>query len=135
MADTFVIRHKYNFTTYVPSILKGVFKNQTVTGILTYSQASKIDDVATIHEQILSLLPNGTPTSVADLTFISFMDDSNQVKVLAVEWIDINTVVEVSTGIITAYIPNASSTDVSEIRSFLAALGYTGFNIEFKNNT
>jgi len=128
----FEIRKSYDFVTHAPNILKGVYKNWLVVGILDANQASTYDDVFVIHQQVLDQLPAGTPADISQLTFYLFKGPEGETNVLAEEWIDSSTIQQVSVGTLKVTVPNASSSDLTDIKSLLQNLGYNNFDIRLE---
>lgn len=128
MAITPQLGKTYNFKTLSPVILGSEYKNQKVIGIFNSTEAMKYGDIQTTYALVskeISTLPK-----INDLTFILFESLDQDKTILALEYLDVNTIVEVTTFNLNIVINNASTEDTSIITNMLKELGYTNFKID-----
>lgn len=127
MAVTPQLGKTYNFKTLSPVILGSEYKNQKVIGIFNSTEAMKYGDIQTTYALVskqISTLPK-----INDLTFILFESLDQDKTILALEYLDVNTIVEVTTFNLNIVVNNASTEDTSIITNMLKELGYTNFTI------
>lgn len=122
------INKLYNFNTLAPTIFGSSYSNMKVKGILTSEEAVKYRDINTLHTTVKPLIPN-LPINVADCTYILFENIDNIRTLLALEYIDINTLVEVSSTNVRVEIYNTTTMDLSVIKARLLELGYNNISI------
>lgn len=128
MAVTPQLGKSYNFKTLSPVILGSEYKNQKVIGIFNSSEAMKYGDIQTTYSLIskeISTLPK-----INDLMFVLFESLDQDKTILALEYLDINTIVEVTTFDLNITIKNASTEDTTIITNVLKELGYNDFKID-----
>ncbi len=128
----FVVGNTYSFNTLAPAVLGASFNNAKVIGVVGYEVAITMMNVDLKQRTIYPLLPSGTPSDPSKYTYLMLQTESNIKVVIAVEWIDINTVALVDSVTLEIIIPNVVSTDANEIRSMLTLLGYSGYTITTK---
>lgn len=121
----FKLNKTYKFTTLVPAILGETYTNMKVKAILTASEAVKYRDIITLHNQLKTKI-TALPTSVDDYSgFILFENSSGEVVLLADEYIDTYSVVEIKSITINLTVFDCDSTDINIIRTAMLELGYT----------
>ena len=128
MAVTPQLGKTYNFKTLSPVILGSEYKNQKVIGIFNSTEAMKYGDIQTTYALVskqISTLPK-----INDLTFVLFESLDHDKTILALEYLDVNTIVEVTTFNLNIVVNNASTEDTSIITNMLKELGYTNFKID-----
>ena len=128
MAVTPQLGKTYNFKTLSPVILGSEYKNQKVIGIFNSTEAMKYGDIQTTYALVskqISTLPK-----INDLTFVLFESLDQDKTILALEYLDVNTIVEVTTFNLNIIVNNASTEDTSIITNMLKELGYTNFTID-----
>lgn len=129
MASTgFQIKKTYDFKTLAPAILNSDYKSQKVIAIFTSVEAVKYIDIQTLHANVSKVIPS-LPSSVNDLTYILFENTSQEKTVLALEYIDQDTIKEVVTYNIRIDVKGANSNDLALLRKYLLELGYTNIDI------
>lgn len=127
MAGTFELRKRYNFTTKAPAILGAEYRNVMVESIMTATEAVKYSDVLTLHEQIRTVL--NLDLEVANCTYIKFKTLDGETVILALEYINSDSIVEVKTVNIRVDILEANTDDILIIQERLKELGYSKFKI------
>ena len=128
MAVTPQLGKTYNFKTLSPVILGSEYKNQKVIGIFNSTEAMKYGDIQTTYALVskqISTLPK-----INDLTFVLFESLDQDKTILALEYLDVNTIVEATTFNLNIIVSNASTADTSIITNMLKELGYTNFTID-----
>lgn len=128
MAITPQLGKSYNFKTLSPVILGSEYKNQKVIGIFNSSEAMKYGDIQTTYSLVAKEIT--TLPKINDLTFILFESLDQNKTILALEYLSINTIVEVTTFKLNITINNANTEDTSIITNVLKELGYNDFKID-----
>ena len=123
---TFNINKVYNFNTLAPVILGDRYENMKVLGVLTADEAMKYRDIYTLHNNLVPVIV-GLPVNAGDCSFLLLENSSKETTVLAIEYIDPNSVEVVTTVNIRADILDVSTNDMVIINSLLKEAGY--FNI------
>ena len=127
MAGTFELRKRYNFSTKAPAILGAEYRNVMVESIMTATEAVKYSDVLTLHEQIRTVL--NLDLEVANCTYIKFRTLDGETVILALEYINSDSIVEVKTVNIRVDVLEANTDDILIIQERLKELGYSKFKI------
>jgi len=122
------INKTYNFTTLAPAILGSEFQLMKVKAILTATEAVKYRDILTLHNTLTPVI-TGLPVSINDCTYYLFENSEKELVLLALEYIDYNSILEVESTNIRIEIFNTTSDDVSIIRNRLLELGYNTLKI------
>ena len=128
MAVTPQLGKTYNFKTLSPVILGSEYKNQKVIGIFNSTEAMKYGDIQTTYALVSKQI--ATLPKINDLTFVLFESLDQDKTILALEYLDVNTIVEVTTFNLNIVVNNASTEDTSIITNMLKELGYTNFTID-----
>lgn len=127
MASTFELRKRYNFSTKAPAILGAEYRNVMVESIMTADEAVKHTDILTVHEQIKVVL--NLDIEATNCTFIKFKTLDGESVILALEYINSDSIVEVKTINIRVDILEANTEDILIIQERLKELGYANFKI------
>ena len=98
-----------------------------VESIMTATEAVKYSDVLTLHEQIRTVL--NLDLEVANCTYIKFRTLDGETVILALEYINSDSIVEVKTVNIRVDILEANTDDILIIQERLKELGYSKFKI------
>ena len=123
----FEIKKTYNFTTLVPSLLGGEYKNMQVVSLMTPDEAVKYQDILTLHEQVRTLI--ALNMSANDCTYVKFKTLEGDTKIIALEYIEPDSIKEVTTVNIRIELQRATTEDISIIRARLKELGYVDFDV------
>ena len=126
---SFNIGKTYNFTTLAPDVLGGEYRAMKVISMMTATEAVKYRDIYTLHSSLIDHIPN-LPTDANDCVFVLFENQDKIKIVLALEYIDINSIELVETTNIEIKLFNTNTDDLAIIRSRLLELGYTNFTIK-----
>lgn len=124
----FEIKKTYNFSTLAPTLLGSDYTNLKVKAILTSEAAVKYSDIVSTHQTVKSIIKN-LPDNVSDLTYILFENSDKTTLILPVEYIEADSIVEVSSINIRIDIPNVTVDDVNIIKTRLKELGYLDFKV------
>lgn len=127
MAGTFELRKRYNFSTKAPAILGAEYRNVMVESIMTATEAVKYSDVLTLHEQLRTVL--NLDIEVTNCTYIKFKTLDGETVIIALEYINSESIVEVKTVNIRVDILEANTDDILIIQERLKELGYGKFKI------
>lgn len=123
----FEIKKTYNFTTLVPSLLGGEYKNMQVVSLMTPDEAVKYQDILTLHEQVRTLI--ALNVSANDCTYVKFKTLEGDTKIIALEYIEPDSIKEVTTVNIRIELQRATTEDISIITARLKELGYIDFDV------
>lgn len=128
----FELMKSYSLETYVPSILKTEFNKITVLMLMTSKGAQQQGaDVQALHEQIYPYLPSGSaPRNFEKLRYLLVRTTANVERVIAIEWINPNTVKELTSGPANFVIDDVSPEDFGRIREILAQNNYKVLSAE-----
>lgn len=128
----FEINRHYNFNVHAVSIL-GIQRNVEVLGVVDHETASLFNDVAALHTNVYSSLPEGTvQDDYRAYSYLIFKTTNGSKVAYGLPWIDGDSVEVI--GIKSAFItiPNVGADDVENIRKALIAIGKIPSNIELK---
>lgn len=127
---SFEIKKTYNFSiqTDAVAVLGAEYSLMKVRAIMNSEEAAKKADVTTTYNTIKGVLTD-LPESITDLTFILFENTDGNTTVLALEYIDTDTIEEVESVNIRVNILNASTEDISILTTAVKELGYTNFTV------
>ena len=123
----FEIKKTYNFTTLVPSLLGGEYKNMQVVSLMTPDEAVKYQDILTLHEQVRTLIALNMGAN--DCTYVKFKTLEGDTKIIALEYIEPDSIKEVTTVNIRIELQRATTEDISIITARLKELGYVDFDV------
>lgn len=130
--NPFEIDGVYNFNTLAPAILGADFKRVTVLAILNYKVAASYINIESNHVNIYPYLPVGTVNDPKTYQYVLVKTQSGEDTVLALPWINLETVVQVTTQTISVTLNNVNVDDTIKIRDSLILMGYTDFAITIK---
>ena len=118
----------YNIPMLAPAVLGTSYKGATVKGLLDYSSAVQITDVAAIHASVLPLLPVGTPSDPTELIYVKILTSTGQITAIALNWISQQpTLITSTTQIVT--VTNINQSQVAALAAALVANGFPSFTI------
>jgi len=124
----FTVGNSYNFTTLAPTILGASYSNMKVIGIVTMSEAVRYSDVVTKHESVKTIIP-GLPNTPNTLLFVVFEDSAGDKLVIAQDYVDLTTIVLVTTINLTIQVFNVASSMEPIVRQRLKELGIVNFTV------
>jgi len=126
----FNIGNIYDFNTLAPSILGASVKRAKLIGILDYSSALKYSNVDLMYRTIYPLLPANTLNDAKNSIYYLFETNNSGNVVYCEQWIDLSSVVLVTTTTYRVTISNSSPQDITTLRDVLNSLGFTDYYIE-----
>lgn len=127
---TFKVKSAYTFDTNAPAILGSQFINATMVGQLSYELAMSRENVGLLYRQIFPALPPGTPDDPENAVYYVFKTESGPYVVLCEQWINMDTVVEVSGVDFTVSFVNVPLGYITQVRQLLTAAGKVNFTIK-----
>lgn len=128
MSVNMEFKKRYNFVTLAPAMLGNSFKAMRVLSIMDARDAQAFNsDVFTTHQNLKNVISN-LPV-ITDCTFYKFEDALGNIKVFALEYIDLNSIVLVNSVNVRVDILDTDTTMVSMIRDRLKELGINNFNV------
>jgi len=125
-----VIGNVYTFNTLSPSILGVSFINVKLIGIMDYTSALQIENVNVKYRAIYPTLPSGTINDPSVNLYYHFQTQSGEKILLAEQWVDLPTVVLITTVDFKITLTTATVQDMNTIRDVLNGMGYSNFVIE-----
>ena len=132
----FSLKKLYNFNTLAGVMLGQSYQSMKVVSIMDSKQAIQHADILTIYNNVKTVISN-LPSSVDDLTYILFENTDKEKVLLALEYIEISSVVEVETIDIVMKVYDVTTEDLSIIRKAVSELGYSniGLSVTGKSST
>jgi hypothetical protein len=125
----FKIGSTYTFNTLAPTVLDSVMRNVKIMSIMDYDLANSYINVDIVQKSIYPLLPSGTPSNPKDYIYILFLTEAKIKTVLALDWIDVNSIQEVTTVTINIRVDKAAIEDIPKIRDTLKLMGFSNLTI------
>ena len=122
------IKQAYDFTFHAASVLGLGYKGATVMAVMDYDSAKSIQDVTTLHAQVYPFLPSGTPRNPADLMYVKVKTTTDQIRVVAMDWISTAPVL-VTTTTVLIRVTNTSVSDIAHLRNILIENNFKTFEI------
>lgn len=134
---TFTIKHYYNLDTIAPTFIGSRYTNVKLMDILSFESAVKIrQDLVSINQKIKDNVLGAIELNAANLTYLKFIDTTGQTLILAKEWLDNESVVDLTElggyKRVTIEI-KGSLDDIAIINNALKNLGYHDFTITAKD--
>lgn len=121
----------YKFNTIAPGILGATFENMKVVGIINYKEALLFEDIISIHTKVTTTVTNvSLPMDYQDCTYVKFENGSGLTKILALEYIQADSIVEIQTKKLIITINNFSDQDPTIVSNALKDLGYWDFAVK-----
>lgn len=127
----FELKKRYNFSTKAPALLGAEYRNMKVESIMSSTEAIKYLDILTLHEQVKTII--GLDIEPINCTFIKFKSIEGDEKIIALEYINSDSIVEVETINIQINILNANTNDMLILSERLRELGYDNFKMKTFN--
>jgi hypothetical protein len=118
----------YNLNLLSPAILGSGYKNATVMGILDFDSAMIVQDVVPIHAAVYSSLPTGTPVNAKDLLYIKIKTSTNEVRVIAMDWLS-SAPTKVTSVNATVVLKDVDLSKLPLLRAALQQNGFVNFDI------
>lgn len=123
--EKLVVGNVVSFSTHAQPILGVNNDNLVVQAILDKESASVYStDINSLHKNLYSYLPVGTPQDPTDYLFVKLKDTGGNVKVLGIPWIDEDTLTVVERGNLQITIPNVTFEDRENIIKAITAIGF-----------
>lgn len=126
MAFDFKPRAMYSFDVYPTAVLGTGFKRVTVQAVLDYDTALGFYDVEALQRNVYSFLPQGTPDRPQDYDYLKLVTEDNIQTIIAVPWINEDTIVLVQS--LKAQVVIEDLTSAADIERIRACLSQNGFN-------
>lgn len=129
--------HYYTFETIAPAFIGARHTEMKLIDILSFPSAIKRrEDLATINQKIIDNIPGSVNLNAADLEYLVFKTPTGEELILAKQWLDYDTVVdltELGGGHKVKYsLELANLDDVEIINNVLKELGYINFEISIE---
>ena len=133
MAYNFKTNQTYNFEVYGTTILGNDYKNVLVIGIFNYKTALHFGDIDVTQVQVFPHLPSGTPNRPEEYEYLLIQTANKGKVVLARQWINESTVVQVGNSKVEVTVEEAGTADIEDIRAALMQNGYNKIDIRVVN--
>lgn len=133
MAYNFKTNQTYNFEVYGTTILGNDYKNVLVIGIFNYQTALHFGDIDVTQVQVFPHLPSGTPNRPEEYEYLLIQTANKGKVVLARQWINESTVVQVGNSKVVVTVEEAGTADIEDIRAALMQNGYNKIDIRVVN--
>lgn len=132
---SFELKRFYSFDTIAPMFIGSRYTNMKLIDILSFDSAISVrQDIVSINQKIKDNVPGSVELNAANLKYLKFMDTKNQIVVLAKEWLDENSIVDLTASggfkAVTITIKEANLEDITIINNALKNLGYYNLNID-----
>lgn len=118
-----------SFEVYPSSKLGDKYRNVVLEGFLDYETAKLFDDINKLAVNVYPLLPEGTPKDYKQYKYVKVRHSNNAVSVLALEWINLDTVVASKETIVTVQVSVDTLDAVDRLRKTLQGSGFTNITI------
>lgn len=125
------INNTYSFQLYGTPTLPKSLKNARLEMMMGAADAAKLADIYSMHVASSASLPPGTPQDVSTFSFYKFRSETNAEIIVADAWIDMATVVKVSTGVLTITLNGVTASDRGIILDAINARGYSVSRADF----
>lgn len=128
--NAFALKKRYNFNSQpeLSAIIGEKFTMFKVKSLMTAEEAVKYTDIVTLHTTCRPLIAT-LPDSIHDLTYVLFEDVNKNLTTLPLEYIDLNTILEVQSINIRLQLYDANTEDLTILKTTLLELGYANFKI------
>lgn len=120
--SNFLPGNHYTFNTKAPAILGTTISAASLVAIADYTTALKYENVAANHARIYPLLPLGTKSDYTKYVYLIFKV-GDKTRAFASEWIDYNSLAEVTETTAVFTISNCDPVQTDKIRKFIISLG------------
>lgn len=128
----FKIGKTYNFNTLAPVIIGDLQEMMKVLSIMSFDEAIKQYDVVTLHENVRHHI--NANLLVNDLTFILFKCSDGTKKIIPLEYINSNSIVEVEKVKIIIELEAINNEDLQIIKETLINAGYLNGKYRVERN-
>lgn len=126
---TLTIGGRFSFEVYPSSVIGNNFKNVQVLTLMDAATASQYADIFALHEAVRPYLPVGTVNDPLKFTYARLRSSSGYTSVVAAEWINQSTIVEVLSSRVSIIVNNASPADPVKLRNLLISANYPDIEI------
>lgn len=131
MALVFDLKKIYTFNTLAPSKLGATIKNAKLISIVDYDSVIKYNNfIDNTYANILSVLPEGTPTDPKSSIYYIFRTESGIDLCISQYWVDEQSIQVVEFISFKVTVTDAAIEDMQTVRNLLISAGITNFNIE-----
>lgn len=81
-----------DLTTYAPEVLGTHYKRARILSLPDFEDASRYNDIKTLHATVLPNLPVGTSPDYTKLNYVKLKLNNGTVTTLAVNWINLESI-------------------------------------------
>lgn len=114
-----------DLTTYAPEVLGTSYKRVRILSMPDYEDASRYNNIATLHATVLPNLPTGTSPDYTKLQYLKIKLNNGEVRSLAVNWINFENIVLVDEyRRVRAVIDEVSVEEEDRLRRLLVGNGF-----------
>lgn len=123
------IASRYTFDVYPSSVIGNNFKNVQVLALMDAVTAAQYADIMAMHEAVRPFLPVGTVNDPLKFTYARLRTSAGGYTVIAYEWINEPTIVEIFSSRIMIMVNNASPADPARLRNLLLNANFPDIEI------
>lgn len=121
--EDFELGSTVSFEVYPSAILGTGFKRMKVMGILDADSARGWIDPESMHANVYSQLPDGTPDAFDEYYYLKIKGPDGQINCVGLPWIIASSIEVHATNTVKLTIENVSQSDIERLRKALAANG------------
>ena len=131
MNNPFLLTKFYSFNTLAPALLPSSFANVQVLAIVGFDVAIMISNqnITALAAAIYPVLPSGSVSDPTMYEYVVVQSANGSKTILALDWLDLNSVVMTSSITINARISNVTLADISVINQALLQMGYNNITL------
>jgi hypothetical protein len=118
-----------NFNTNAGAILGVEVRNAKVVAILDPNTAKQFEDIIAKHIQVFPYLPQGTPDSAYEYSYLKVVSAEGKDLVYGIPWIAEDTIELVDTTSIQVVLKGRGQSDITLLRQSLLSNGFDDFTI------
>lgn len=119
-----------NFSTNAGAILGVEIRNAKVVAILDPNTAKSFDDIVAKHIQVFPYLPQDTPDSAYDYSYLKVITAEGKEAVYGIPWINETSIELVDTTNIKVVLKGRGQSDIALLRQALLSNGFDDFTID-----
>lgn len=131
------VQGTYSFSVYPVAVLGTDFKNVLVTSLLDADSAQAMGlDILAMHAQVAPSLPGTIQTKdPTKYTYVRIKTPAGLSQIIALEWINLDTIEAINLGTMTVVLNNISSSRQNKLKQVLAANNFPVASITFTSAT
>lgn len=132
------VGRSYSFNIYPNQIIEDNFHNVVCIGLFGYSVATALssEELLPLHAQVYPYLPPGIEDDATIYTYAQFEFSTGEKKILALPWINIDTLVDGSSAkdVVIAEIRGITPQQITLVRDVLVHNGFNNVRVYTRSN-